>query len=184
MPGEKIGVIEEFNGSGDVTINHGTLYSTKIGKLIYDMRNRVVTVKGLQPKSKIPKVGDIILGIVESLQSNFVVVKLIAVNEEEVHNGFSALLYLSPSLARIRAPCKVGDMLKAKVKSIKNGATFLSIAEPELGVIKTTCAYCGGKVVKIRTNLIKCTSCGKTDYRKLSLEFQKEERKENINVSP
>ena len=179
LPGDKIGVIEEFSGSGDVIINHGVIYSTKIGKVIYDIENRVATVKGLQPKSKIPKVGDIVTGVVESVQSNFVIIKLITVNNEVVHNEFSMLLYLSSSPTRMRVPCKVGDIVKARVKSIKNGAIFLSIGEPQLGVIKTTCVHCGGDVVKIKPNLIKCTVCGQVDYRKLSSEFQKRERKRN-----
>lgn len=180
LPGDKIGVIEEFNGSGDVSISHGVIYSTKIGKVVYDIENRIATVRGLQLKSKIPKVGDIVTGVVESVQSNFVMVKLIMVNNEVAHNEFSMLLYLSSSPVRMRIPCKVGDIIKARVKSIKNGTVFLSITEPQLGVIKTTCVHCGGNVVKIKANLIKCTICGQVDYRKLSSEFQKGERKRNI----
>lgn len=176
LPGEKIGVIEEFNGRGDIIINHGVIYSTKIGKVVYDIENRVATVKGLQPKSKIPKVGDIVTGVVESVQSNFIVIKLITVNNEIVHNEFSMLLYLSPSQVRMRIPCKVGDIIKARVKSIKNGAIFLSIGEPQLGVIKTTCTHCGGDVIKIKPNLVKCTVCSQTDYRKLSSELKKRNR--------
>lgn len=172
VPGDKIGVIEEFEGKGDVTINHGVIRSTKVGELSYDMRKRIALVKGIEIKSPIPKEGDVVIGIVEATQSNFITIRINNINNKRVYSNFTSVIFLPSSPTKMKLPCKIGDMVKAKVKSVRNGAIFLSLAEPDLGVIKTSCSLCGGEVVKVKTNTVKCVSCGYEDYRKLSTSFK------------
>ena len=172
IPGDKIGVIEEFEGKGDVIINHGVIRSTKVGELSYDMKKRVALVKGIEIKSPIPKEGDIVIGVVEAAQSNFITIRVNSINNKRVYSNFTSVIFLPSSPIKTKLPCKIGDVVKAKVKCVKNGAIFLSLAEPDLGVIKTSCSLCGGEVVRVKTNIVKCVSCGYEDYRKLSTSFR------------
>jgi exosome complex component CSL4 len=172
IPGEKVGVIEEFDGDGDAIINHGIIRATKVGKVIYDMRRRVAMVKGVELKSHVPRVGETIEGFVESVQSNMVTVRITFIEGKPVYNNFLGYLYLSQGHVKMRMPCKLGDVIRARVGNVNNGVIFLSINEPRLGVIRTLCALCGMEVVRIKPNFIKCTSCGHVDYRKLSIDFK------------
>lgn len=172
IPGEKVGVIEEFSGNGDIIINHGIIRATKVGKVIYDMRHRVARVEGVELKSHVPKVGETIEGFVESIQSNMVTTRIAFVDGKPVYSNFLGYLYLSQGHAKMRMPCKLGDIIRAKVSNVNNGVIFLNINDLELGVIRTLCTLCGMGVVRIKPNFVKCTSCGHVDYRKLSIDFR------------
>ncbi|MEM2210640.1 MAG: exosome complex RNA-binding protein Csl4 [Nitrososphaerales archaeon] len=176
LPGEKLAVIEEFEGGEGTYIHNGSIRSITIGIPSYNLRSRKVEVKSKQ-RARIPNSGDTIIGQVESIQNNIINVRIHYLNNEINDGGFTGLLIIKTIKAgkdkqNLPMPCKLGDLIRARVVNNNNGIIYLSIDRAEDGVIFATCSVCGGKMVKIGNN-IKCVECGIIERRKLAIDFSK-----------
>ena len=58
LPGERLGVIEEFIPDSGTYVKDGVIYSKIIGRALMDMLNRRVSVYPLKEGAVVPKVGD------------------------------------------------------------------------------------------------------------------------------
>ncbi len=78
---------------------------------------------------------------------------------------------------RTSSPIKAGDLIRAKVSSTKNSIYHLSLDDPGAGVIETVCSNCGGNVMALSRDRVKCKECGFVDERILSEDFIKSSRR-------
>ena len=67
VPGERLGVIEEFIPDSGTYVKDGVIYSKIIGRALMDMLNRRVSVYPLAQGAVVPKVGVTVLGQVGTL---------------------------------------------------------------------------------------------------------------------
>jgi exosome complex RNA-binding protein Csl4 len=178
IPGDKLATIEEFvPGTGSVSLGDSVV-STVVGDVEPDMANRVINVKPVKSvEENLPKVGDLIVGHVDSSQPSMAQITILAVNEQLNDKQLSGMLSMREDRRRrTSSPIKAGDIVRAKVISTKNSIYHLSLDDQKAGVIKTACTNCGGNVIAIGRDRVKCKECGFVDERILSEEFVKSSR--------
>jgi exosome complex component CSL4 len=178
IPGDRLATIEEFvPGNGSASVGDAVI-STVVGDVEPDMTNRVINVKAVKnAEDSLPKVGDMVIGHVDSAQPSMAQVTIIAVHDQSSDKELSGMLSMREDRRRrTSSPIKAGDIIRAKVFSTKNSIYHLSLDDPRAGVIKTVCSNCGGSVIALGRDRVKCKECGFVDERILSEDFVKSSR--------
>ncbi len=179
VPGDRLGVIEEFIPDAGTYVKDGVIYSKIIGRALMDMLNRKVTVYPLKEGVKVPKAGATIIGQIGNAQSDNVLVRITGVVAKKRTSGaFGGILHISDVSDRyidsMNEVCKPGDIIRAKVISEKNQVFHLTTDDRNLGVIYAFCSNCG-TLLEQRRNEMHCTKCGNIERRKTALDYGKEE---------
>jgi len=175
VPGEKLGVVEEFNpGPGTVDVN-GTVYASQTGKAAVDKNRRIVTVKTLAGPPVVPEEGSTIIGIVEKNQEKMAIVQIIQVDGKRVELPFTGMLHISSASPRFEREmgdvCKPVDIIRAKVIDTSTRIPKLTTAGPGLGVIKAYCSKCGGELI-LSGHILRCSICRNVERRRLASDFE------------
>lgn len=151
IPGEQIGVEEEFIPGSGVYVENGRIYSSKLGLLMIDNKNKKINVKE-KTKLAIPEVGDLIEGIIIGpIREDSTFVEIIKIlNKKNLKGKFTGMLHVSQisrgRLSTILNAVSLGDWILAKV--ITSWPPYqLSILENDLGIIYSTCPKCGKELV-------------------------------------
>ena len=175
IPGDRLATIEEFvPGTGSASVND-SIVSTVVGDVEPDMVNRVINVRPVKSaEDGLPKVGDIVIGHVDSAQPSMAQITILAVGDKPNDKQLSGMLSMREDRRRrTTSPIKSGDVIRAKVISTKNSIYHLALDDPKTGVIETVCSNCGGNVIALGRDRIKCKECGFVDERILSDDFIK-----------
>ncbi len=175
VPGERLGVVEEFDpGPGTVDVN-GTVVAAQTGKASVDRKRRIVTVKTLAGPPLFPDEGSTILGMVEKIQEKMAIVSIFMVDGKPLGRPFTGMLHISTSSPRYEEDmgdvCKPVDIIRAKVMDTKERIPKLTTAGPGLGVIKAYCSKCGGELV-FSGRILRCALCRNVERRRLADDFE------------
>ena len=169
IPGDKIGIIEEFE-SGKNTFEDGhNVRATVIGTVEIDKKSRIAQVQNIRT-SGIPEVDDVVIGTVAAVMSSMIAVSINYVNNIRTKSNVECICQTRHF--RRKNIALVNDIVVLRIIAHKNGTIHASINEPEFGVLFTKCKKCGGPVIPMR-DAIKCTECNWIDERKLSNNFGK-----------
>ncbi len=169
IPGDKIGIIEEFE-SGKNTFEDGHIVrATAIGTVEIDKKSRTAHVQNIR-KSGMPEVDDVVIGTVAAVMSSMIAVSINYVNNIRTKSNVECICQTRHF--RRKNIALVNDIVVLRITAHKNGTIHASINEPEFGVLFTKCKKCGGTVIPMR-DAIKCTECNWIDERKLSNNFGK-----------
>lgn len=169
LPGEKIALIEEFEGGSGTYEDNGIVRSAWIGKPVFDFKKRVVTVNPTK-QTPLPKAGDIVIGFIDNVPGNMVSMRILYVNGKKTDAGFTAISLMRGGRGRKSVMFKVGDLVRAKIVSLLNANIHVDFRDRNLGVIYTVCHSCGGNVVSV-DGRVKCVECGTTEERKLAEDY-------------
>lgn len=176
LPGERLGVIEEFIPDAGTYVNDGVIYSKVVGRALLDFLNRRVSVYPLIYGAKVPKVGSVVLGQVSAVQNESAAVRIFKIGGKTLSGFFTGLLHVSDVQLRyvesMYDVCKQSDIIRAKVISDKNKVYHLSIKDRNLGVVYAFCSQCGS-VLWLWRHALRCNKCGKTEKRKIALDYGK-----------
>ena len=174
VPGDRLGVIEEFTPGPGTYVEHGTIYSKITGHTLLDMLNKKVSVYPLVQAASVPQIGSIVSGQVLDVKSKKAVLRISQIGEKSLSGFFTGILYISdvsPSYVdSMFSVCKTGDIMKAKVVSNKNRTFYLSTAEKNLGVIYAFCSRCGN-VLQLGERGMRCSRCGSIERRKAPPDY-------------
>jgi exosome complex component CSL4 len=177
VPGDRLGVIEEFTSGPGTYIEDGIIHSKITGCTLLDMLNKQVSVYPLIEAATVPLVGNIVSGIVSDVKSKNAVLTIYQVGDKTLSGFFKGMLHISGVshgyVDNMFNVCKSGDILKAKVISTANRSFFLSTADRDLGVTHTLCSLCGSEVEPDNRGL-RCTQCGNIERRKISPDYGKD----------
>jgi len=178
VPGERLGVIEEFIPDSGTYVRDGVIYSKIVGRSLVDLQNRRVSVYPATEGAVVPKVSGVILGQVGNSQSDNVLVRIFKVGNKKISGEFGGILHISDVSDRyvnsMNEVCKPGDILRAKVISEKNRIYHLSTNDKNLGVLDAFCSRCGNLLEPQRFEL-RCPKCGNIEKRKMAADYGKEE---------
>jgi exosome complex component CSL4 len=185
VPGERLGVIEEFTSGSGTYIENGTIHSKVTGCTLLDMLNKEVSVYPLIKEAIVPQVGSIVIGIVSDVKSKNATLTIFQVGAKGIAGAFKGMLHISGVshgfVDNMFNVCKAGDIMRAKVISTKNRSVFLSTAEKDLGVVSAHCSLCGHLLQTGNRGLI-CSNCGNNERRKTSPDYGKDTNKEDEKV--
>jgi len=177
LPGERLGVIEEFVPDAGTYVKDGVIYSITVGRALFDFSNKKVSVFPSTGKINVPKIGSIVLGQVSYVQSDSAGIRIFKVDKKMLSGVFSGVLHISDVQLRyvesMLDVCKVGDILRGKVVSDKNRIYHLSTKDKNLGVVYALCSRCGD-LLELRRNMLHCSRCGRTEKRKIAFDYGKE----------
>jgi exosome complex component CSL4 len=176
LPGERLGVIEEFIADAGTYVRDGVIYSKVVGRALLDFPNKRVSVYRLVREVTVPKIGSIVVGQVANVQKQNAFVRMHTIDETQLSGFFSGILHVSDVQLRyvdsMFSVCKPGDIIRAKVISEKNGTYHLSTKDRNLGVVYAFCSQCG-YMLELRRQRMHCLRCGKIEKRKTALDYGK-----------
>ncbi len=174
VPGERLGVIEEFD-SGDGTYSeNGTIYSLVFGQTHLDLRNKRISIRPLGKAPLMPIEGDIIIGQITTVQDKMANVRILEINSKPSQANFTGVMHVSTAspdyVGSLNEIFKVGDVLRAKVISIKNRTYQVATTEPDLGVLYASCSKCGSPLM-VQGSSLGCPSCRNVERRKIAKDY-------------
>jgi len=176
VPGDRLGVIEEFEPGPGTYVEEGTIYSLTTGRALMDVLNKKVSVFPGVRASSVPRVSSIVVGQVQEAQSKQAVVRIFQVGDRVLSGFFSGLLHISDVSPRyvesMYDVCKAGDIIRAKVISDKNRVFHLTTNDKDLGVVYAFCSRCG-HVLALRKFRMRCPECDNLERRKPAQDYGK-----------
>jgi exosome complex component CSL4 len=177
VPGERLGVIEEFIPDSGTYVKDGVIYSKIVGRSLVDLQNRRVSVYPAAEGAVVPKLSGTVLGQIGNAQSDNVLVRIFKVGNKRISGEFGGILHISDVSDRyvtsMNDVCKPGDIVRAKVISEKNRIFHLTTNDKNLGIIDAFCSRCGSLLEPERYEL-RCPKCGNIEKRKLAPDYGKE----------
>jgi len=175
IPGEKLGVIEEYMPGQGTYVKDGNIISSLVGRKEISLKTRNVIVSPSRPLV-IPVLGSIVEGQVSTVQDKMANIRILKVGEDYPSGSFTGVIHISTAsdgfVKVMPYVCKPGDIVRAKVISDKNRVYHLSTAEKDLGVVYAFCSRCGNMLVKKERN-IQCSVCDNIEERKLTSDYGK-----------
>ncbi len=174
VPGERLGVVEEFDpGRGTVEVE-GIVYSSQTGLAAVDSNQHVVSVKTAAGPPVVPEEGSTVIGVVEKVQEKMAIVNLVVVDGKKIELPFTGMLHISNSSPRFERVmgevCKPNDILRAKVIDTSQRIPKLTTIGRELGVIKAFCSRCGHELI-LSGSILRCSNCRNVERRRLAEDF-------------
>jgi len=174
VPGERLGVIEEFLPGKGTYVEQNTVYSNIIGRVLLDLMNKEVSMHPSVNNVKIPRTGNVVTGQAEEVQSKRAMLRIMFIEKRVLSSFFTGLLHISEVspiyVENMFEACKAGDIIRARVISEKNRTFHLSTAEKELGVIYAFCSQCGQLLERKGRNMW-CSKCEKMEKRKIASDY-------------
>ena len=174
VPGERLGVIEEFVPDKGTYVKDGVIYSKIVGHTMIDLATRRVAVYSAGHEAIVPKVGSVVVGQVQSSQNDNAMVRIFRVGNKRLSGVFSGVLHISDVAMRfvdsMSDVCKPSDILRAKVLSDKNRTYHLTTKDRELGVVFAFCSSCGYLLEHGRQGMT-CPQCGRIERRKTAVDY-------------
>ncbi|MCW4031151.1 MAG: exosome complex RNA-binding protein Csl4 [Candidatus Bathyarchaeota archaeon] len=178
LPGERLGVIEEFIPDSGTYVRDGVIYSKIVGRALMDLLSKRVSVYPLMRDTSVPKESSIVVGQVGNAQSDNVLVKIFKIGSKRLSGVFTGILHISDVRERyvksMNDVCKPGDIIRTKVISNKNQVSHLSTNDKSLGVVYGFCSLCSNLLEPKRYEM-RCPKCGNIEKRKIALDYGKEE---------
>jgi len=185
VPGDRLGVIEEFTSGTGTYVEGGTIHSKITGRTLLDMLNKEVSVYPLVKTATVPQVGNIIVGMVSDVKSKNAVLTIFQVGDKTLSGFFKGMLHISgvshEYVDNMFDICKAGDIMRAKVISTENRSFFLSTADKDLGVVYALCSICGHELQRENRGL-SCSDCGNVESRKTSPDYGKDTTREVTQI--
>ncbi|MEM2737675.1 MAG: exosome complex RNA-binding protein Csl4 [Candidatus Bathyarchaeia archaeon] len=176
LPGEPLGVIEEFIPDAGTYVKDGVIYSKVVGRALIDYLNKRVSVFPLV-HSAVPKVGSIVIGQVSNVQMQMAAVRIFKIGKHFLSGFFTGLLHVADVHLRFVDSmfdvCKPGDMVRAKVISEKNRMYHLTTKDKSLGVVYAFCSKCGDVLQQKGRGGLQCPRCGNAEKRKTAIDYGK-----------
>ena len=179
LPGDYLGVIEEYLPGEGVKDENGNLIATRAGKVKIDKERMEISVEAVTDTPPLPEVGDVVIGQVIDVRPQSATVQLVkiegkgdraiaastlaTIHVSQVRNGF---------VEDMRREFRIGDVVRARVIAVGKGPIQLTTRAPDLGVVYALCSKCRTPLIKRGDQLI-CPRCGNVETRKLSTLYRK-----------
>ncbi|MHA1207687.1 MAG: exosome complex RNA-binding protein Csl4 [Candidatus Freyarchaeota archaeon] len=173
LPGDWLGVIEEFTPGEGTYEENGMVYASSIGRVLIDNIEKRVRVIPIEARA-LPRKGDIVLGKVTQINKMLTFVDIARVRGQNLANPFSAVIHISQISSRYventSDALKPGDIIRARVVEEEGELIQLTTAERNLGVIYATCSKCGSELER-KGNILYCKNCESKETRKLASDY-------------
>jgi exosome complex component CSL4 len=171
FPGDEIGIIEELLGGEGTYEEDGVVRAAVVGTTFIDMiyrKGNVITQR--RPGFTALKKAKFVYFQVEQVKEDFALGTIIGIEDKPVSSHLSAYIHISQivnkRVERITDYLKPGDVVKAKPLGFTLPVP-LTIKQPDLGVVLAKCSVCGGDMVQIDEEHLRCTVCKNVETRKL-----------------
>ncbi len=176
VPGEEIGIIEEFLPGEGTYVEGNSVRSMILGTAVLDIDERKARVYSLIKRGPLAiERGDVVLGEVTGMRRDVAIVLIKNVEGKnlvlkEALHGMLHISQVSDKFVEFLSDVvKVTDILRAKV--INSRPPYqLSIKGRDLGVIVAFCSNCQTPMI-IKNRKLYCPRCKVQEKRKLSTKY-------------
>lgn len=179
LPGDSLGVTEEFVPSDWTYEDEGRIRSLVAGTVSLDNKNKKISIVPKTSSPSILKTGVVVFGQVSDVRGQRALIKLDSIkdNDRGLVTSFSGGIHISQAqkgyVAKLTDEFRIGDLIEAKVtKIIGVDNVDLTTAEDELGVLKAMCTKCRHYMKQVEKNEVKCPNCGNKERRNLSTKYE------------
>lgn len=177
VPGDVLGVEEEFMPGENAYVDAGIVYSSATGKVQFDPRSRRVSVFPTSRLPPIPIRGDTVLGRICFMRGQFAHMEIVAIEGEktrEIPSAPEGAIHISQArrgyVRDLSNQFQIGDIVRASVVNPQRSPIILSTVGDDLGVVLSKCPKCRSPMV-IRDKKLYCETCDIYDNRKLSTMY-------------
>lgn len=176
LPGEPLGVIEEFIPDAGTYVKDGVIHSKVVGRALIDYLNKRVSVFPTRG-AKVPKIGSIVVGQASNVQTQLAAVRIFKIGKHMLSGFFTGILHVADAHMRFVDSmfdvCKPGDIVRAKVACEKNRIYHLTTKDRSLGVVYAFCSRCGDVLQQKGRGGLQCQRCGNVEKRKTAIDYGK-----------
>lgn len=179
LPGDALGVTEEFLPSEWTYDDHGEIRSLVAGTVTIDQKNKKISIV---PKAKSPailKKGDIVLGQIRDVRGKRALVDVEGIKDSKrsLPVTFLGAIHISQArkgyVDKLTDDFHIGDLIQAKVTKVMGvDNADLTTAENELGVVKAMCTNCRHFMKQLSKKEVKCPNCGRKETRNISSSYE------------
>ncbi|AHF80294.1 exosome complex RNA-binding protein Csl4 [Thermococcus paralvinellae] len=180
IPGDYLGVIEEFLPGEGVIEENGELYATRAGKVKINQEKMEISVVPVTDTPPIPKVGQVVIAKVIEVKPQAVIVQLLRIEGREDYREIATSKLAGIHISQVKdgfvedmsREFKIGDIVRARVLTDEKSPIQLTTRASDLGVVFALCSNCKTPLVR-RGNQLVCPRCGNVETRKLSTFYRK-----------
>ncbi len=180
LPGDLLGVSEEFIPGYGAFEEEGSVYSSITGIAHLDFKGKKAYVDPLTDVPPIPENGDLVICEVTGIRDKIAMVEIIALKknpQRAMAASPKARIYISQTSKRyvkdLSREFQTGDLIRAKVANAEKKPLELSTVDENLGVVKAYCSECNHPLEK-KNKKLECPHCGNKEYRKTASDYRKE----------
>ena len=180
MPGDKIGIIEQFLPGEGTYDDNGDIKSSVLGNVKINQKQKVISVKS-NAEPALLKIGDIVYGQVTDIKTQRVAVNIECIkdNGRPLALPYIGAIHISKAkkdyIEKLTDAFRIGDIIQAKVIKISGDNVDLSTTNKECGVLKAMCTRCRDYMHQTqRKNELECYTCHKREKRKVSINYVNE----------
>ncbi|WP_409200175.1 exosome complex RNA-binding protein Csl4 [Methanobrevibacter sp. DSM 116169] len=176
MPGDFLGIIEQFLPGDGTYDDEGNIKSNIIGNV--SIENKKISVIAKTDEPSILKINDKIYAQVSDLRGQRA---LININNIKDIDRQLALPYLGAIhisqvkkgyLEKLTDAFRIGDIIEAEVVKITGDSVDLNTFDGECGVVKAMCTRCRSYMKTTpQENELECENCGKKERREISNNY-------------
>ncbi len=172
LPGEFLGVVEEYAGGPDVTFEDadGKVYASVAGVRVSDAAARSVSVRA-RKLSRPLRAGDLVYARVVELYESMARLEFAAVPSKHARPAGQGSAFMRISemdrgyVERLRDAVCTGDFVRARVLDIKPLGIYLTMKESDLGVVRAYCTKDRSPMQSMGRTFL-CPTCGRREGRK------------------
>ncbi|EHR79399.1 RNA-binding protein [Thermococcus litoralis DSM 5473] len=180
LPGDYLGVIEEFLPGEGIIEENGELYAARAGRVRINPEKIEISVEPLTDTPPLPQVGDVVIARVIEVKPQAAIVQLLRIEGRKGYREIATSKLAGIHISQVRDgyvesmsnEFKIGDIVRARVLTNEKSPIQLTTKGSDLGVVYALCSSCRTPLVR-RGNVLICPKCGRTETRKLSTYYRK-----------
>ena len=173
LPGEKIGVVEQFISGPGTYEEEGVIYASIVGELRFNQGDRVISVHA-DNRTAMPQVGDIVVGRVDNLKKQSVVVYINETRNFTPKGHFEASIHISNVshgyIENISDAFRPYDLVRCRIIRAEHQPFQAVTDEKRLGAILSFCSICG-EPLEFKGNRLVCPNCRNIEQRETAQDY-------------
>lgn len=178
MPGENLGIVEQFLPGKGTYSEDGHIKSSILGTVDINPKMKLISIKPKSGEPALLEIGDRIYGQITDVKSQRVNVDI----DQKINTSrqlalpYMGSIHISKSregyLDKLTDAFRIGDIVKAEIIKITGDNVDLSTVPDDCGVVKAMCTRCRGYMKTTgKENELQCKSCNKKESREVSKEY-------------
>jgi len=180
LPGDYLGIIEEFLPGEGIIEENGELYAARAGRVKINPEKIEISVEPLTDTPPLPQLGDVVIARVIEVKPQAAIVQLLKIEGRKGYREIATSKLAGIHISQVRDgyvesmsnEFKIGDIVRARVLTNEKSPIQLTTKGADLGVVYALCSSCRAPLVR-RGNVLICPKCGRTETRKLSTCYRK-----------
>lgn len=176
LPGDKLGVVEEFQPGDGTYEEQGNVLAAQIGKQQVDSINHRVVVRSPPNKGLLlPKKGDVVTAQVVDMRKEIAFVKILGIQGHPFFSvPFNGMLHLAQTgrdrFDSMEDVARVGDIIKGQIINDWTPRE-MNVGYREFGVIRAFCSQCG-ETLRLAAGYLWCPICRNREQRKIADSYE------------